>query len=162
MRALARAHNALERLDATLAGQRDPMPVVVKQRPAACIASLGAMTAGYSEVALAESELLGRVPMRMRGGMRGVLWHRCADAGVPSGEPFIEVRPARGMDRALDVKELPSVTAACAYAADEFEAAEHAYRAIRDWMSVRRCTLAGPKRELYHERTLEIQFPLVG
>lgn len=162
VRALARAHSALERLDATLAGQRDPLPVVVKRRPAACIASLGAMTVGYSEVALAESELLGRVPERLRGRMRGVLWHRCADTGVPGGEPFVEVRPSRGMDQALDIKELPAVTAACAYAADDFETAERAYRAIRDWMSVRNCTLAGPKRELYYDRTLEIQFPLVG
>jgi effector-binding domain-containing protein len=60
------------------------------------------------------------------------------------------------------VKELPGVTAACAYAADDFQAAEQAYKAIRDWMSLRHFTLAGPKRELYHDRTLEIQFPLMG
>lgn len=153
VRALARAQHSLDRLDAALA-------VVVEQRPGVCVASLGSATAGYADVALAECELLGRVPQRLRGGLRGVLWHRCADAGVPSGEPFVEVRPTRGLDRALDIKELPAVTAACAYATDDFEAAELAYRAVRDWMRLQQCTLAGPKRELYHDRTLEIQFPL--
>jgi DNA-binding transcriptional MerR regulator len=161
VRALARAQTSLDQLDAVLAGKSGTMPVVVKQRRAVRVASLGDMTVGYDEVVLAERELLGRVPERVRGRTRGVLWHRCADAGVPSGEPFIEVRTSERVDRALDVKELPAVTAACAYASDDYEAAERAYIAIRAWMSVRRCSLAGPKRELYHDRTLEVQFPLL-
>jgi DNA-binding transcriptional MerR regulator len=161
-RALARAQTSLDHLDAVLDGRGDTTPVVVKKRSAVRVASLGGMTIGYDDVALAERELLGRVPDRLRGSMRGVLWHRCADVGTPGGEPFIEVTCTRGVDRALDVKDLPAVTVACAYAADDFYAAEQAYIAIRAWMSVRRQVLAGPKRELYHDRTLEIQFPLAG
>ena len=74
----------------------------------------------------------------------------------------------------------PAVTVACAYAPDEYEAAEGAYDAIRAWMRVRPHTLAGPKRELYYDRSplgglggkesspqapkgvLEIQFPLMS
>jgi effector-binding domain-containing protein len=97
----------------------------------------------------------------LRGRLRGVLWHQCADTGVPGGEPFVEVRATSRLDR-LDLKELPAVTVACAYAPDDYGAAEGAYDAIRAWMRVRPHRLAGPKRELYHDRTLEIQFPLVS
>jgi hypothetical protein len=52
----------------------------------------------------------------------------------------------------------------CAYAPDDYEAAEGAYDAIRAWMRVRPHKLVGPKRELYHDLpprgVLEIQFPL--
>ncbi len=134
----------------------------MKSRTRTPVASLGAIATGYDDVVEAEQELLGRVPERLRG-THGVLWHQCADTGVPGGEPFVEIRPGR-LDRKLDVKELPAVTVACAYAPDDYDAAEQAYEAIRQWMRARpdRPTLAGPKRELYHGRTLEIQFPLTG
>jgi DNA-binding transcriptional MerR regulator len=165
-RAMAQARNSLERIDAALAGRIDAVPVVVKRRPVARVASLGNVIIGYDDVVEAERELLGRVPERIRGYTRGVLWHQCADASVPGlepgGEPFVEIRPAGRVDRALDLKELPAVTVACAYAPDDYDAAERAYDAIRSWMRVRPHGLAGPKRELYHDRTLEIQFPLVS
>jgi DNA-binding transcriptional MerR regulator len=160
-RAMTRTRAALAGIDAALAGPAGPddLPVVVKRRPTTRIASLGAVTAGYDDVALAEAELLGRVPPLVRGRLRGILWHQCADAGVPSGEPFVELHARQCPDGCLDVKELPSVTVACAYAVDDYDAAEHAYRAIRVWMARQRCELTGPKRELYHGRMLEIQFP---
>jgi DNA-binding transcriptional MerR regulator len=166
--ALARVQNSLDRIDAAIASGTHGVPVVIKQRPATRVASLGDVVLGYDDVREAERELLGRVPERLRGRQRGVLWHQCADMGVPGGEPFVEIRASRldrGCDR-LDLKELPAVTVACAYAPDDYEAAERAYDAIRAWMRVRPHTLAGPKRELYHDRTprgvLEIQFPLMS
>jgi DNA-binding transcriptional MerR regulator len=159
--ALACVHNSLERIDAAMASGTHGVPVVVKRRPATRVASLGDVILGYDDVGEAERELLGRVPERLRGRVRGVLWHQCADTGVPGGEPFVEVRATSRLDR-LDLKELPAVTVACAYAPDEYEAAEGAYDAIRAWMRVRPHRLAGPKRELYHDRTLEIQFPLMS
>jgi DNA-binding transcriptional MerR regulator len=157
---LARAQQSIDRIDAALAGAIVATPVVLKRRPATRVASLGDVIMGYDDVIEAERELLGRVPERLRGTTRGVLWHQCADAGVPGGEPFVEIRPVGRIDRALDLKELPAVTVACAYAPDDYDAAERAYDAIRAWMRVRPHGLAGPKRELYHGRTLEIQFPL--
>ena len=159
--ALARAQRALDRVDAALAGRADRVPVVIKHKGTTRVASLGDIVMGYDDVVEAERELLGRVPERVRGNTRGVLWHQCADAGVPGGEPFVEIRPAVRVDRVVDTKELPAVTVACAYATDDYEAAERAYEAIRAWMPVG-TELAGPKRELYHDRTLEIQFPLAG
>jgi len=162
VRAMAQARNSIEQIDAALARKFDDIPVVVKRRPATRVVSLGDVTVGYDDVVEAERELLGRVPERLRGRVRGVLWHQCAEEGAPGGEPFVEVRSNGRIDRALDLKELPAVTVACAYAPDDYDAAEGAYDAIRAWMSVRPHALAGPKRELYHHRMLEIQFPLVG
>jgi len=167
LRALARTQYSLNRVDAALEGRAPDIPVVVKSRAATRMASLGSIVTGYDDVVEAERELLGRVPERLRGTTRGVLWHQCADAGVPGGEPFVEIRPTGRLDRTLDVKELPAVTVACAYAPDDYDAAERAYDAIRAWMRVRSHDHglgppAGPKRELCHGRTLEIQFPLVG
>jgi DNA-binding transcriptional MerR regulator len=158
---LARVQDSLDRIDAAIASGTRSVPVVVKRRPATRVASLGAVILGYDDVIQAERELLGRVPERLRGRLRGVLWHQCADTGVPGGEPFVEVRATSRLDR-LDLKELPAVTVACAYAPDDYGAAEGAYDAIRAWMRVQPHRLAGPKRELYHDRTLEIQFPLVS
>ena len=162
-RSLALAQDSLDRVDAALARESGDIPVMVKRRVATTVASLGAIVMGYNDVIEAERELLGRVPERIRGQTRGVLWHQCADAGLPGGEPFVEIRPGR-LERMLDIKELPAVTVACAYAPDDYDAAERAYDAIRDWMNVRPrgLELAGPKRELYHGRMLEIQFPLAG
>ena len=157
---LTRAQHSIDRIDAALAGGIVATPVVLKRRPVTRVASLGDVIMGYDDVVEAERELLGRVPERLRGTTRGVLWHQCADAGVPGGEPFVEIRTLGRIDRALDLKDLPAVTVACAYAPDDYDAAERAYDAIRAWMRVRPHGLAGPKRELYHGRTLEIQFPL--
>jgi len=159
---LARAPHALDRIDAALAGAIEAMPVVLKRRPVTRVASLGTVIMGYDDVVEAERELLGRVPETLRGGTRGVLWHQCADAGVPGGEPFVEIRRLGRLDRALDLKDLPAVIVACAYAPDDYDAAERAYDAIRRWMRIQPRALAGPKRELYHGRTLEIQFPLAS
>jgi effector-binding domain-containing protein len=107
-----------------------------------------------------EQELLHALPAEAIGDLRGVLWHRCADSGSPEGEPFVALKrrvPARSM---YDLKQLPSATLACAYSAPDDQSAEQAYRAIRRWMEIRGYRLAGPKRELYHDPLLEIQFPL--
>lgn len=157
--ALARTQHSLDRIEAVLAGHTAYTPVVVKRRPVTPVVTLGDVVRGYDDVVEVEKELLGRVPERIRGSTRGVLWHQCADAGVPGGEPFIEIKATHQIDRGLEFKALPAATVACAYAPNDYDAAEHAYDALREWMRVR--PLAGPKRELYYGRTLEIQFPLV-
>jgi effector-binding domain-containing protein len=50
--------------------------------------------------------------------------------------------------------------AACAFSSNDDASAEQAYRAINTWMSTRGFSLAGPKREIYLDNILEIQFPL--
>jgi len=146
---------ALDELD----GNGRPIPVIVKRRPAVLIASVRSRVRHYSEIERFEKELLRELPVETRAGLRGVLWHRCSDSGALEGEPFVALKqrvPARGI---YELKQLPPATLACAYSGLEEESWERAYGAIRKWLNVRGYTLAGPKREVYLDQLLEIQFP---
>jgi effector-binding domain-containing protein len=59
----------------------------------------------------------------------------------------------------FDQKELPAATLACAYAQPDDESAEQVYRGLRKWVNARGYRVAGPKREIYMDSLLEIQFP---
>jgi DNA-binding transcriptional MerR regulator len=157
------AAQSLSWIDAALGeldDSRHPIPVVVKRRPPVLIASIRSKVQTYGEIERFEQDLLAALPQHSVGDLRGVLWHRCADSGSLEGEPFVALKqplPARG---AYDVKHLPSATLACAYSALDESSAEQGYHAIRRWMEIRGYRLAGPKRELYLDQLLEIQFPL--
>jgi effector-binding domain-containing protein len=113
-------------------------------------------------VARFENELSDALPPECVGTLRGVLWHRCADSGSLGAEPFVELKkrpPLRGL---YETKELPPATLACAYSGITDESAEQAYVAVRRWMQIRGYCLAGPKREIYLQNMLEIQFPLAS
>jgi effector-binding domain-containing protein len=58
------------------------------------------------------------------------------------------------------VKQLPAATVACSYSGLDDKSAEESYEAIRKFMNIRNYQLAGPKREIYLDQMLEIQFPL--
>lgn len=135
------------------------IPVVVKRRPAVQVASLRAKVATYGEILAIEQELLNAVAEESTGGLRGVLWHRCADSGSLEGEPFVELKNALGRRSLYHVKQLPPASLACAYSGADDDA-EPAYEAIKRWMAVRHYKLAGPMREIYLDGMLEIQFPL--
>lgn len=92
--------------------------------------------------------------------MLATLWHRCADSGSPEAEPFVELKKRAPLRGAYEMKELPQATLACAYSGIGDESAERAYVAVRRWMRIRGYRLAGPKREIYLQNMLEIQFPL--
>ena len=136
------------------------VPVFVKPSAAMRIASVRAKLKSYDGVFSVERELANTLPAESLGALRGVLWHRCADSGSLEGEPFIELRQAASRPAFCESRQLPSVMAACAYSSSNDDDAEEAYDAIRKWMSVRRFRLAGPKREIYRDQLLEIQFPL--
>jgi effector-binding domain-containing protein len=76
------------------------------------------------------------------------------------GEPFVGLKGKVPFRSFYDVKQLPAATVACAYSGLDDESAEQGYEAIRKWMDVRGYQLAGPKREIYLDQMLEIQFPL--
>ena len=147
---------ALDELD----NGQAPISVIVKRRPPVRIASIRVKLRNYVEVARFENELSEALPPDCVGALRGVLWHRCADSGSPEAEPFVELKkraPSRGL---YEMKELPQATLACAYSGTGDESAEQAYVAVRRWMQIRGYRLAGPKREIYRQNMLEIQFPL--
>jgi len=146
-------------LDELEQGQ-SPISVIVKRRPAVRVASIRVKLKNYGEVARFENELSNALPPECVGALRGVLWHRCADSGSLEAEPFVELKkraPLRGL---YEMKDLPQATLACAYSGIGDESAEQAYAAVRRWMQIRGYRLAGPKREIYLQNMLEIQFPL--
>lgn len=139
-----------------------PIAVIVKRRPALRVASIRVKLRNYGEVTRFENELSDALPPECVGTLRGVLWHRCADSGSLEAEPFVELRKRVRSQRLYELSELPQATLACAYSGTGDESAEQAYVAIRRWMQVRGYRLAGPKREIYLQNMLEIQFPLAS
>ncbi len=136
-----------------------PVPIVVKRRPALPIASVRARVRSYNDILPLQQELLKAVSERSTGDQHGVLWHSCADSGSLEGEPFIELTKRVPPNSAFDRKDLPPASLACAYSSLDDESAERTYVALRRWMSVHGYSLAGPKREIYLDEMLEIQFP---
>lgn len=147
---------ALEELD----NSKRLIPIVVKRLPAVLVASTRTTVRSYDDITRFEEDLLRSLPERAVGRLRGVLWHRCADSGTLEGEAFVALKqrvPARSF---YDLKHLSAATLACAYSTLDDTTAEQTYCAIRKWMVVRGYQLAGPKREIYLDRRLEIQYPL--
>jgi hypothetical protein len=138
------------------------VPVVMKRRRAMHVASLRAEFESYVEtdVLRLERELLSALPSESLGALRGVFWQRCGRSGSLIAEPFAEVRRDLVRRSFYDLQDLPPVVAACAYSNNDDAAAERTYRTINTWMSTRGFSLAGPKREIYLDGMLEIQFPL--
>jgi DNA-binding transcriptional MerR regulator len=147
---------ALDELDAS----KLPISVVVKRRPAIPIASVRAKVERYADILQFEQELLSVLPLQSIGDLRGVLWHRCADSGSLEGEPFVALKHKIPLRSFYDVTQLPAATVACAYSGLDEDSAEQGYDAIRKWMNVRGYQLTGPKREIYLDQMIEIQFPL--
>jgi DNA-binding transcriptional MerR regulator len=147
---------ALDEMDA----KKRPISVVVKRRPATPIATVRAKVETYTDILQFEQELLNALPPQSIGSPRGVLWHRCAGAGPLEGEPFVALKHKVPFRSFYDVKQLPAATLACAYSELDDDSAERSYDAIRKWMNVRGYQIAGPKREIYLDQMLEIQFPL--
>ena len=137
-----------------------PIPVVVKRRPSVLIASIRSRIQTYAEIERCEQELLRELPAQSVGDLRGVLWHHCADSDYLEGEAFVALKERVAARSIYDLKQLPSAILACAYSGMDDHSAEQAYDAIRKWMRIRGYRLAGPKRELYVDEVLEIQFPL--
>src|SRR5581483_4096116 len=137
-----------------------PIPIVMKHRPAISIASLRAKVQTYADILQFEQELLSALPPECIGTMRGVLWHSCADSGSLEGEPFVMLKQQVPSRSFYDLKPLAPATLACAYSGLDDTSAEQAYEALRKWTRIRGYELAGPKREMYLDQMLEIQFPV--
>lgn len=156
------AQRSLQWLELALEEAQTPsaaVPISIKQRPHMRVASIRASLRCYDDVDEIEREL--RKAVSERGAdLRGVLWHRCEEAGVIEGEPFVAtaIRPA--LRCIYDIKELPAITAATAYCALDDAAAVRTYEALARWIRQRGYRLAGPKREINMGQILEVQFPI--
>lgn len=164
---IERAMQSLNNIEAALEQEIDQsaawtraIPVLIKRRPSMRVASLRAQIKNPADVLPFERELFGALPSESLGTVRGVLWQRCARSGLLIAEPFAEIRHDLPRRSFYDLRDLPPIMAACAFSTDDDAAAEQAYRAINAWMATRGFALAGPKREIYLDHMLEIQFPL--
>jgi hypothetical protein len=124
-----------------------------------------AEVSAYPEIAEFERNLLRAVPVALQGRTQGVFWHNCATLGSAGGsvvgEPFVELkRPAQRL-KGCEVRHLPRLPVACAFApCDDDQSVQNAYADIRKWMNARGYAQAGALCEIYHGQVLEIQFPL--
>jgi DNA-binding transcriptional MerR regulator len=162
-RSLASAQNSLRWIDVALGDidecERD-VAVVLNRRPALRVASVRASAASYAEIGLLERKLHGEIAPETAGSLQGVLWHRCAASGAIEGEPFVQVSARAPRSASYELKEIPSATVAAAYCEPDDRDAERVYGAMERWIRLHDFKLAGPKREIYVGRILEVQFPV--
>jgi len=145
-----------------LGGTKRAIAVVVKRRPAVLIASIRSRLEDCAEIERFQKELLRELPPQAIADLRGTLWHRCQDSGQIDGEAFVALKQRVPPRSSYELKQLPPATLACAYSGLDNGSAERAYDAIRTWLKVRGYKLAGPKREVYLDQLLEIQFPFTS
>jgi DNA-binding transcriptional MerR regulator len=124
------------------------------------VASVRMDVKNYAAIQPYEESLVQAVERRPAGGLRGVLWHRCADGGLLEGEPFVEVQRSSVRTVTYDVRELPGTHVARAFSSLDDEEAENTYVALGKWIRARGYRLAGARREIYRGELLEIQYPL--
>jgi DNA-binding transcriptional MerR regulator len=153
---LNRVNTAIEELETA----EDLTPVVVRHQRPMRIASIRSVVAAYRDIETLESALAESIPPDIIGQTRGVLWHRCASSGTLEGEAFVELKRYIPSGRGYIVRNLPDIAAACAYSSMDDAAAESAYSALDRWLRARHFEAHGAKREIYHQSTLEIQYPL--
>lgn len=142
--------------------RRTPIDVIVKRQPSVLIASIRSRVEKYGDIEVCERELHANLPENSANDLCGVLWHRCADSDYLEGEAFVGLNRQLLRNSAFELRQLPSATLACAYCSNEEQSAEDAYDALRTWMRHRGYRLSGPKREIYRNELLEIQFPLAS
>jgi len=137
-----------------------PVPVVLKRRGEIRVASIRTQLRNYADIGDVERELARAVNPEFIGTAKGVLWHRCEASGAIDGEPFIEIAARAPRSRSYEIKQLAPATVASAFCESDDAAAVRTYDAIDRWLHARNLRLAGPKRELYVGRILEVQFPV--
>lgn len=162
-RSMVAARQSLRWIDRALGelddGARD-VPVVLQKRSGVRVASVRAQANSYDEIGALERDLQRAVEPDLAGGLRGVLWHRCAASGVIEGEPFVQITERGRHCNAYEVRDLPSATVATAYCEPTDRDAERVYDAVSRWIHFHDFRLDGPKREIYVGQILEVQFPV--
>jgi DNA-binding transcriptional MerR regulator len=154
-RSLAWIEGALQELEL-----KAPIHATITYCPAVTVASIRVDVKDYAAIQQHEESLWRAVAPRTDGRLRGVLWHRCADAGLLEGEPFVEVQKGAVRAAAYEVKELPGAHIARAFTSTDDEEAENTYVGLSRWIRANGYRLAGARREIYRGQLLEIQYPV--
>ena len=140
--------------------QQSPLHATITYCAPVRVASVRTDVRTYADIQQHENLLWQAVASRPRGGLRGVLWHRCADGGLLEAEPFVEVNVGTGCSSTYEINELPGAHVARAFSSLDDEEAEDTYVGLGRWIRDRGYRLAAARREIYRGRLLEIQYPL--
>jgi DNA-binding transcriptional MerR regulator/effector-binding domain-containing protein len=154
-RSLTWIEGALEELEL-----QSPLHATITYCAPVKVASVRTDVKSYADIQQHESLLWETVAHRARGGLRGVLWHRCADGGLLEAEPFVAVKKDARRPATYELKELPGAHVARAFSSLDDDEAEDTYVGLGRWIRARGYRLAGPRREIYRGNLLEIQYPL--
>jgi DNA-binding transcriptional MerR regulator len=161
LKAIDEARRSLAWIEGTLQELASPSPVqaTITYCAPVQVASVRSHVKSYEQIQQYESLLRGAVAP-LQGGLRGVIWHRCADAGPLEGESFIEVKEDRRCTGIYELKTLPGAQVARAFSSLDDQEAEDTYVGLSRWICARGYRLAAPRREIYRGNLLEIQYPL--
>jgi len=154
-RSLAWIEGALQELEL-----QSPLHATITYCAPVKVASVRVDIKDYAAIQQHEESLWRAVAPRAGGGLRGVLWHRCADAGLLEAEPFVEVQQSSVRAAAYEIRELPAAHIARAFTSTDDEEAENTYVGLSRWIRARGYRLAGARREIYRGQLLEIQYPV--
>lgn len=162
LKAIDEARRSLAWIEGTLQELALPSPVhaTITYCAPVHVASVRSDVKSYEHIQQYESLLRGAVAPQLQGGLRGVIWHRCADGGPLEGEPFIEVKKGRRCTGTYELKTLPGAQVARAFSSLDDQEAEDTYVGLSRWIRDRGYRLAAPRREIYRGNLLEIQYPL--
>jgi DNA-binding transcriptional MerR regulator len=142
--------------------------VVVRDVPAAFVASVRRVVPEYGALDSLFDEIARALPATARVTGHGAVWHHCApDRREIDCEAVVVLdRPTNGASR-LKVYQLPACRAACIVHPSDEEDIFAAKRAVHSEAASRRFELEGPIRERYFSSAgdsrldlTEIQFPL--
>jgi DNA-binding transcriptional MerR regulator/effector-binding domain-containing protein len=142
--------------------------VVVRDVPAAFVASLRRVVADYGAVEAMFAEITRALPDTARVAGHGAVWHHCAPQRheIDCEAMVLLERPARA-PRRLKVYRLPACRAACVVHPSDEEAFAPACAAARKAVARQPFEIDGPMRERYFSSAgdqrfdlTEIQFPL--
>jgi DNA-binding transcriptional MerR regulator/effector-binding domain-containing protein len=162
LKAIDEARRSLSWIEGTLQELALPSPLhaTITYCAPVKVASVRTDVKSYEHIQQYESVLWDAVAPTVQGGLRGVIWHRCADGGLLEAEPFIEVKKGRSGTGSYELKELPGVHVARAFSSLDDQEAEDTYIGLSRWICARGYRLAAPRREIYRGNLLEIQYPL--
>lgn len=158
--ALERSRSSLAWVEAgleDLARPQGSLPIVLRKARGLAVASLRSELEAYGDIEEVERALRAEEPEGLRGSQAGVVWHRCAHAGVPDGEAFVELRAPLPPRSRVQVGRLPGVTVACAYTDGGEAATEEAFAALHRWAALRGYRPTCTSREIYRAPLLEVQ-----
>lgn len=156
----------LAKLDALVESE---FPVVLKDQPPMCVATLTATLHDYDDVDSLLGEVLSMVPRADCGLIHGSLWQNCTGQSVQC-TAFVQVldQSVAVRGRAQRARLAPTRVASLVIDGTDRGAFARGYKALHSWLHSRGLSLRGPKAELYlasfesgSNAITDVRFPII-